>query len=72
VERRVHSDVAHPRVSLGSLSLQVFPRRIGNTGIQGVVRSDLGVSVVAPDGEEEGEMLGDGEGSLDINHILKY
>jgi hypothetical protein len=25
-----------------------------------------------PNGEAGGAMLGDGEGSLDINHILKY
>jgi hypothetical protein len=25
-----------------------------------------------PDGEAEGAMLGDNEGSLDINHMLKY
>jgi hypothetical protein len=25
-----------------------------------------------PDGEAGGTLLGDGEGSLDINHILKY
>jgi hypothetical protein len=30
VARRVHGDVAHPRVSLGSLALQLFPRRIEN------------------------------------------
>jgi hypothetical protein len=36
----------------------------------------ISVTVVVwfPPGEEEagGTMLGDGEGSLDINHILKY
>jgi hypothetical protein len=30
VERRERDDVAHPRVSLGGLSLRVFPHRIGN------------------------------------------
>jgi hypothetical protein len=28
----VRGDVAHPRVSLGGLSLQLFPRRTRNVG----------------------------------------
>jgi hypothetical protein len=74
VERRVRDGVAHPRESLGGLTLRVFLLALEVTGIQGVMRSDLGDSGVwFPPGEEAGgTMLGDGEGSLDINHILKY